>query len=92
MQDPRQQLCANHVLDIRSAGSDDVRCIDSWGVFREIGFETVGEDVLGYGDCDGAAEGVEEYCDGVAGWHVFRGKDDLHGYEGDCGGLVEWVG
>lgn len=45
-------------------------------------------------DRDGnrAAEGIEEYGDGVPGGHVFRGEDDLNGYEWDLNALVKGWG
>ncbi len=45
---------------MRSSGGDDERGVDARRVFGDFGDQRVGEDVLGDGDGDGAAEGVEE--------------------------------
>ncbi len=49
---------------MRGAGGDDERGVDAFGVLGNLDDQRVGEDVLGDGDGDGAAEGVEEdgYC------------------------------
>ena len=47
------------------AGGDDSGGTDACGMFWDFLDEGVGEDVLGDGDGEGAAEGVEEDGDGV---------------------------
>jgi hypothetical protein len=56
--------------DVRRSGHHDEQWIHSRSLFGYLFDEGVREDVLRDGDADGAAEGVEEYPDGVADWHV----------------------
>lgn len=65
------------------AGHDDGGRVDSRSVLWDLLDEGVGEDVLGDGDGDGAAERVEEDGHGVADRHVLLVQHDLHGDEGD---------
>lgn len=50
---------------MRSSGGDDERGVDARREFGDFGDQRVGENVLGDGDGDGAAEGVEENGYGV---------------------------
>ena len=69
--------------DMCGAGANDGPRIDAGGVQGDLLDEGVGEDVLGDGDGDGAAERVEEDGDRVADWHVLLAQHDLHRDKGD---------
>lgn len=56
-----------HIPHVSSASSDDSGRTDAGSVFWDFLDEGVGEDILGDGDGEGAAEGVEEDGDGVCG-------------------------
>lgn len=55
-QDASQLSRRRDFADMRGAGRDDERRVDACGVFGDFGDQRVGEDVLGDGDGDGAAE------------------------------------
>ena len=86
LQDARQLARGRHVAHVGGAGGDDGGGVDAGGVAGNFLYEGVGEDVLGDGDGDGAAEGVGEDGDGVcitckfpmSGWvmdeRIYRGS------------------
>lgn len=81
-QDSGQLSRGRDFADMRGAGGDDERGVDADRVSGDFGDERVGEDVLGDGDGDGAAEGVEEDGDRVCGtcqsaerWHAERSSE-----------------
>ena len=82
-QDAGQLALGRHFSDVRGARGNDFRWIDAGSVFRDFLDQGVGEDVLRDGNGHGAAEGVEEDRDGVAGGHVLLVEHDLDRDERD---------
>ena len=71
------------LADVGGAGVDDDERVDGGGEAGQFLDQGVGEDVLGDGDADGAAEGVEENGDGAADGDVDFLEHGLHRDEGD---------
>ena len=79
----RQQGFRHGVLETRRADvQDQLRAGELGHLAADVAHELVVEDVLGDGDHEGAAEGVEEHAHGGGGGDVAQGEDGLHGDEG----------
>ena len=83
MQYAGQLVGRRDLSDMRRTGGNDLRRTDACGVSRNLFDQGVGEDVLGDGDGESAAKGVEEDGHGVARRHVLLAQHDLDGDEGD---------
>lgn len=82
MQDTRDGSRGDRLDNTRGAGIDNVVGVDAWGVYAQSGSQDIGEDGLGNGEEDRAAEGLEENKDGHGHRYLGWEKDGLHGDNG----------